>query len=255
MVDMPAAYEQGRARITELLREGGSEAAKLRVPACPAWTVKDLIAHLQHVAEEYSAGHYVYRSLEFDRPDRYEDLDRNARNEEWADAGVAARRGRSLDELLEAWESSAGHLYRMMTTDPALPDPHENEMLAWAALGDFAIHYQDLHGALHLAADRDAYCTKLGFASLPIMFAAHASTVPGVRPLRLVTERGEVVIGGGGSDDAEVPSLELDWFELYRAMSGRRTRQQIQRLLDPLDSEFYIEAFTLYPFASEALAV
>ena len=254
MVDMPAAYEQGRARITELLRDGGSEVAKLRVPACPAWTVKDLIAHLQHVAEEYSAGHYVYRTLEFDQPARYDDVDRNARNEAWADAGVAARQDRSLDELLDAWESSAGDLYRMMTTESALPDPHENEMLAWAALGDFAIHYQDLHGALHLAADRDAYCAKLGFATLPIMFAAHASTVPGVRPLRLITARGEVVIGRG-SDDAEIPSLEVDWFELYRAMSGRRTRQQVQSLLGPLDSKLYIEAFTLYPFASEPLAV
>ena len=254
MVDMPAAYEQGRARITELLRERGSQVANLRVPACPAWTVKDLIAHLQHVAEDYSAGHYVYRTLEFDRPDRFEDADRNARNEEWADAGVAARHGRSLGELLDAWEASAGRLYRMMTTEPAIPDPHENEMLAWAALGDFAIHYQDLHGALDLAADRDAYCTKLGFATLPIMFAAHASTVPGVRPLRLITARGEIVIGRG-SDDAEIASVELDWFELYRAMSGRRTRQQVQRLLEPLESELYIEAFTLYPFASEALAV
>ena len=254
MVDLAAAYEQGRAKITRLLRARGPDVAGRRVPACPAWTVNDLVAHLQHVAEDYSAGHYVYRTLEFDRLDRYADADRNARNEQWADAGVAARRGLSLEALLEAWESSARRLYRMMTTEPALADPHENEMLAWAALGDFAIHYQDLHGALDEAPDRDAYCAKLGFATLPIMFVAHAATVQGMQPLRFITARGDVVIGGDSSD-AAVPAVEVDWFELYRAMAGRRTRQQVERLLEPLEPGPYIEAFTLYPFASEPLTV
>jgi uncharacterized protein (TIGR03083 family) len=252
-VDLPAAYEQGRVRIVELVLARDPSVWNRHVPACPAWTVQDLIAHLQHVADDYSAGHYVYRSLDFDQPDRTADPDRNDRNEEWADAGVAARRGQGMGELLAAWEVSSASLYRMMTTDPALPDPHDNEMLAWAALGDFAIHYQDLHGALGVGPDRDAYCVKLGFATLPIMFAAHTRTVPGVHPLRFSTGRGEVVIGEPG--DGDVPTIEVDWFELYRAMAGRRSRDQVAELLAPLDAELYLDAFTLYPFASTRLAV
>lgn len=253
MPDMPAAYEQGRARITALLRERGPDVADCRVPACPAWTVKDLIAHLQHVADEYSAGHYVYRSLEFDQPVHF-DPDRVVYTEEWADAGVAARRDQSLAELLDAWEASAARLYLMMTTAPALADPRDNEMLAWGALGDFAIHYQDLHGALGVPGDREAYCAKLGFATVPAMFVAHAERIGGVRSLRFTTARGDVVIAAPG-EDGHVPTLDVDWFELYRAMCGRRTREQVETLLEPLDPELYIEAFTMYPFASEPLTV
>lgn len=254
MADKPAAYEQARARITSILRDRRPEAAHIRVPACPDWTVKDLVAHLQHVAEEYSAGRYVYRSLDFDQPSDHLDTDRVSRNEAWADAGVAARQDQSLDELLEAWEASALRLYRMMTDEPALPDPRDNDMLAWAALGDFAIHYQDLHGALVLPADREAYCAKLGFATLQLMFAAHVQTIGGVHPLRFETARGDVLIAAD-VDDPAIPSLEVDWFELYRAMSGRRAREQVAALLRPHDPEMYINAFTLYPFASQPLAV
>lgn len=253
MADKPAAYEQGRARITEILRERGAQAGELRVPACPDWTVKDLVAHLQHVAEDYSAGQYVYPSLDFDKPKDHPDTDRVARNAAWADAGVAARRDQTLDELLQAWETSAQRLYRMMTDEPALPDPGDNDMLAWAALGDFAIHYQDLHGALGLPGDRDAYCAKLGFGTLPAMFAAHVETVGNVHPLRFETARGDIVIAADAS--SAVPTLHVDWFELYRAMSGRRSREQVIALLQPLDPELYIGAFTLYPFASQPLAV
>ncbi len=254
MADKPAAYEQGRARITEILRERGSQAGELWVPACPDWTVKDLVAHLQHVAEDYSAGHYVYPSLDFDQPKDHLDTEQVARNAAWADAGVAARQDQTLEELLQAWETSSQRLYRMMTDEPALPDPRDNDMLAWAALGDFAIHYQDLRGALGLPADRDAYCAKLGFATLPAMFTAHVQTVGGVHPLRFETARGDVVIAADG-DDRAIPGLEADWFDLYRAMSGRRTREQVVTMLEPLDAELFIKAFTLYPFASQALAV
>lgn len=254
MVDMAAAYEQGRSRLTSLLRERGSDIATVRVPACPAWTVKDLVAHLQHVAEDYSAGRFVYRSLAWDRPETYDDPMRGARNEAWADDGVAARRDVPLSELLERWELCAARLGRMMTTEPVLADPRENEMLAWAALGDFAIHYQDLHGALALPGDRTAYCAKLGFATLPVMFTTRANALPSVQPLRFATERGDVVIGAH-ADGAQIPMLEVDWFELYRAMAGRRSRSQVEALLAPLDAERYIDAFTLYPFAAEPLDV
>jgi uncharacterized protein (TIGR03083 family) len=248
VVDRPAAYEQGRVRITELLRERGQDVGERRVPACPDWSVKDLVAHLQHVTEEYSAGRHPYATLDRSDTSRFDDPARNDTNEAWADDGVAARRGQSLEQLLDAWATTSQQLYRMMTDEPALPDADENDYLAWSALGDFAIHYQDMHGALGLEGDRDAYCAKVGFATLPILFCSHASTVPGVPGLRLVTQRGEVAIG-----DGEPVVHEVDWFELYRAISGRRTRAQIAALLSPLDAELYLPAFTLYPFAAAPL--
>ena len=44
MTNVSELYEQGRARITELAAAGPADA---RVPACPQWTVKDVLAHVK----------------------------------------------------------------------------------------------------------------------------------------------------------------------------------------------------------------
>jgi uncharacterized protein (TIGR03083 family) len=252
MADRALAYELGRAHLTELLNEGDPAAADEVVPACPAWTVRDLVAHLQHVAEEYSAGRFPYRSLDPNDMEARRAPDRVAINDMWADAGVDARRDRSLGDLLHDWELSAQRLYRMMTDEPVLADATENDYLAWSAFGDFAVHYQDVLGALDLPADRDAYCAKLGFGTLPVLWSAHVRSLDRVPPLRLVTQRGDLVVGTGGDSPA---TLEVDWFELYRAMSGRRSRGQVVALLEPVGPDRYLDAFTLYPFAEKPLAV
>jgi hypothetical protein len=91
------------------------------VPACPDWSVKDLIAHLQHVSVEYAVGRHEYSTqdvVEFaaawrrDRPA----VDR------WAQLGVDVRRECSLDGLLDVWAGTSPALYRMMVGEQVLAE-------------------------------------------------------------------------------------------------------------------------------------
>ena len=44
MVDVPQLYRDGRQRITELVGAIDPDEAATPVPACPAWTVHDVVA-------------------------------------------------------------------------------------------------------------------------------------------------------------------------------------------------------------------
>ena len=98
--------------------------------------------------------------------------------------------------------------------------------------------------------DRDAYATKLAYASFTMMLKARAATAD-VPPLRIVTERGEVAIG----EQAQHRTIEVDWYELLRATAGRRSAQQIGQLFAPNDVEPYLAFISPYPLPIEPLVV
>lgn len=76
-------YAESKARIVELVRDAD---LSLPVPACPGWTVHGVVAHLASVATAVVEG---------------------APPAEGTEDAVAARAGRSLDELLAEWDAQA----------------------------------------------------------------------------------------------------------------------------------------------------
>ena len=75
--------------MTALLRGVDPEVADRRVPACPQWTVREVAAHLAGVCDDMLEGR----------------LDGVA-SDGWTAAQVEARADRSLDEILDEWESA-----------------------------------------------------------------------------------------------------------------------------------------------------
>ncbi|HEX7522238.1 MAG TPA: maleylpyruvate isomerase N-terminal domain-containing protein [Acidimicrobiia bacterium] len=61
MPDLAAAYTETRDRLVELVRPLDEPGVAAIVPATPAWTIKDVIAHLTHVAGAYATGHHSYQ--------------------------------------------------------------------------------------------------------------------------------------------------------------------------------------------------
>src|SRR5688500_17029332 len=118
MPDFAAAYAQAHERLVPLLRSAGDAvASKAVVPACPLWTLKDLVAHLPDVSHSYAAGRHVYPVESRDGVEianlegHVDELDA------WTQEGVDARRGNSLDELLEDWDRGSEALCRTMRGD------------------------------------------------------------------------------------------------------------------------------------------
>lgn len=200
MDDYGAVYADGRRRLTELLNGTDDEAARTRVPTCPDWTVKDVVAHLTGVVSDVLEG-----KLE------------GVATDPWTDAQVTARRSRSLREVLDEWAEKAPVMEGMVAQLPAEPAAQ------WVT--DFATHEHDVRGALGAPGARDsaAVAVALGFMVDRLCDRAREQ---GRLALRVQAGGREWVAGEG----EPVATLTGEPFELVRAMTGRRSTEQLRGL-------------------------
>jgi hypothetical protein len=113
---------------------------------------------------------------------------------------------------------------------------------------DLAVHQQDIYGALGIVKDRDAAPVGIAFAT----YAGGADlriNASGGSSLRLVTESKERVVGGGDP----VATVRAPRFELFRALSGRRSPDQVRAYDWDGDPEPFMELFYPYGVRQEAL--
>src|SRR3954454_19707892 len=85
--ELGTIYEETRQRLIGLVRDEASrdlDSASAPVPACAGWRVRDVIAHLSGLATDIAAGN----------------ID-GAATDAWTAAQVDARRGMSVDEVLD----------------------------------------------------------------------------------------------------------------------------------------------------------
>jgi uncharacterized protein (TIGR03083 family) len=84
--DIAIGYRITRERLSELVRGLSDEELRRTVPACPAWDVHDVIAHMSGVQELLTAGELP-----------------TGDTQDWIDGIVAARRDVPVGELLDRW--------------------------------------------------------------------------------------------------------------------------------------------------------
>ena len=202
-------WSRAQERVIELVSDLTPEQAQVRVPACPDWTVRDLLSHLVGLGADVVAG---------DEPDDH--------NAGWTARQVARRRDRDVRALVEEWRSVAGPLQDWMAAHGTRP------------LFDVTIHEQDLRGALGapgaqdtpaMAAVRDRYAARL------------ADRLRGRPPLSLVGERWRWDSEPGAEPAVVVQAPD---FELTRALLARRSAHQLRDLTVRGDVEPYLDAFT-----------
>ncbi len=190
-----AVYEQVRERMTALLREAPPEALGRQVPACPAWTVKDLTAHVVGLAVDVAAG-------------RVE----GAGSDPWTAAQVEARTEAALDELLAEWDA--------VPLQQALLGV--DEMQAAQVVFDLTTHEHDLRGALGQPGARDSRGVEVGWQwATTVLGMLRDGYGEGAVVLR--TPAGETTCGSAD----ETSGVRADRFELFRAMTGRRSSAQV----------------------------
>lgn len=197
--DYADEYAECRRRVRELLADADGVAAGTVVPACPAWTVHDLCAHLAGVPAALVAR---------DNPPPGD-------NQPWVDAQVAARSDRSMSELLDEWDEVGPPFEALMRRYP-----HAFGGLVYDAVA----HEHDLRGALGRPGERDSDGV---FASLDVLvdivtrdLAAHGP-VPGT--IHLVAGDRRWTLGDGD------PTVTIDTtpFELMRLLGSRRSEAQL----------------------------
>ena len=125
------AYVDLRSRVIELLRRTPEKRADSPVPHCPAWTVRDVVAHLVGVPEDILAG-------------RMEGVTTEA----WTQTQVDRHRHHSLADLVEIWAAGITSFDAVL---PHIPSPVNSQFVM-----DAVTHEHDLRHALGEPGARDS---------------------------------------------------------------------------------------------------
>jgi uncharacterized protein (TIGR03083 family) len=224
MNELATEHERLRTELTALLRSLGPDTvADTPVPACPAWTVRHVIAHLAGVGDDILAGR----------------LDGVA-TDAWTQAQVDARSDRTLDEILEEWE----------TTDPqveAMSDAFGEVQAQW--LFDCATHDADVRGAL--GEPVTPLAPEAMAAALDFLARNHLLVFTGTdQPVPHLLAGGKAVLAPDADPNGRLgpATAATAPFELMRGLSGRRSLDQLRSWDWSDDPEPYLGAFTWGPF-------
>lgn len=209
-------YGATRERVGSLVRDLDDAAAATPVPACPDWTVHDVVAHLAGTVTDVLAGN----------------LD-GVGGDVWTGAQVAARRDVPIADLVDEWDKGA----------PQFEDGLRaiGGAMAATAVSDVFQHEQDVRNAIGRQGGRDH----------DVMLTIVESYVPGLA--RRIGEAGlgslHIEAGAHGftaGDGDPVATVRAEPFELVRAMGGRRTVDEIRALDWDGDPAPYAPLFSNY---------
>jgi uncharacterized protein (TIGR03083 family) len=237
-----SAYGDARVRLGSLL--GGMEPARLdtAVPACPGWTVRDVLAHVVGVAADWYSDRVVPGLM-----DAWADEEAAAERDAWTQRQIDDRRWCDAGCLLVEWERwSAAVEHRLRSGDGLPADPPPDVLVV--APADLAVHIQDIRAALGAAGDRSSAATKLAFGVYRTWLGMRLAST-GLPALRLHDGTREWVVGAGMAQ----ATVTAEGFELFRAISGRRSAGQIRAMAWDGDPEPYVPIVSPYPLPDRAL--
>jgi uncharacterized protein (TIGR03083 family) len=182
-------YQETRERISALVTGLDDAALSTAVAACPGWSVRDVVAHVAAVADDWADGR----------------LSGPPTDEETA-AQIARFVGHDVADILAAWTVAAARLDRMAETTGVAPP-----------LGDITSHEHDVRGAIGRPGARD---TAAVWHSSDRLLTNLRTPVP----LRVTVEDGQY---RSGPDDGAEIRLRTTRFEALRWRTGRRSRGQL----------------------------
>lgn len=209
-MDVVEEWTQAQARVIALVEDLPPERAERRVPACPDWTVRDLLAHVVGLGTDVLAG---------DEPDDH--------NAAWTGKHVTERRDHDVAALVREWRG---------VTEPMRAYLRENPR----PLGDVIIHEQDLRGALAVPGAQDTPGLHAIRDRFVPRFGGRVATLP---PLALVGAAWSWA-SAGSPDDAAVVVRAPD-FDLARALVTRRSAAQLRGWTVRGDVGPYLDAFAM----------
>jgi uncharacterized protein (TIGR03083 family) len=182
-------YQETRERVIALMPGTDDAAWSTAVPACPGWSVRDVVAHMTAVAEDWASG-----------------LLAGPPTDEETAAHVARYAHYDVAEILTAWSDAAAQLDRLSATAGLEPP-----------LGDVACHEHDIRGAIGRPGARDSAAVWDTTDRLLTMLTTPV-------PLRVTVEDAEY---RSGPDRKREIALRTTRFEALRWRTGRRSRAQL----------------------------
>ena len=210
-------YLAQRDALISLIGDAGADGHE-PVPACPGWTVSDVVRHLTGLAEDWTTGNLeIYASAP------------------WTAAQVDRRSRDSLQTVCDAWQQIGDEFAPMLDaldTLEHLPEtiittigPQPTKTFAPGIVIDLTQHVHDVAGALGTSPD-DATAT------VPLLTQGLAKAVhqvwkfAGHPSVELIGDDSTSLgVLGGGEPEFTVSASTV---EIFRALGGRRSLEQLR---------------------------
>ena len=185
-----------RTRMIDVVEQLSYDQLAAGVPACPAWSVHDLVIHVTSMPHAILVG----------------DIPNGPDPNPWIDGLIQRHRPKSTGEVVAWWQSNDVALQTLVGQADLL-------------ILDLFVHESDLHGALGSIGHRTAPELAEQLASSVATFAAQIATA-GLAPVAIETELGKFVT----SDGTPGWTLNVSAWEAHRTLNSRRTPAEIKSL-------------------------
>jgi uncharacterized protein (TIGR03083 family) len=222
------AYRSGHDRVAALVAGLGEVELARGVPACPDWTVRDLVAHLAGSAADVAARHTA-----------------GMPGPSWTAAHVEQRAGRTVGELLAEWDEHADRTAESI----------EDRRVPAGVLHDLLVHEGDLVEAVGAAAPPwDGWAAAARLVVRQVVRGVRGSPSLVVRSAgiewRSPDDPGERRGPGRGASASASASIRstvtVDFYELYRGLHSRRSRDQMRRWEWDGSPEPWVDALPMF---------
>lgn len=209
-------YLSAHERLAAFSRGLSAADADTAVPGTPGWSVHDVLAHLAAIPTDALAGRIS-----------------GIPTDDQTAVQVAERKDRDVAELLDEWAPNV----------PTMCDGARADLVPPNLAVDALTHEQDIRGALRAAPALTAaelrFCTNL-YAFGCGRGLKHA----GLPPLAIVATDTDFAFTAGIGEP--VASVRASEFELFRALSGRRSRRQVAAFDWDGDPTPYLDRFNVF---------
>ena len=190
--DLGRLYHDTRERLVLLLSQLDEAALATRVPACPGWLVRDVVAHLCAVNQDVLAGRQTRINTDAETA-----------------AQVARFRNHGMARILAAWQDVAPQFEQFVRARKA-----------WTAVIDIASHEQDIRAAVGRPGARDT----------EVIWHSSDWLLTRLRPPVALIVAVEDAQYRAGPPDGTPLRLATSRFEAFRWRMGRRSRAQLAAL-------------------------
>jgi uncharacterized protein (TIGR03083 family) len=236
MADLAAAYLETREHLLPILLDLTPGQLETKVPFSPEWSVRDVVAHMASEAHAL-VGEGIPAGLFF--------LDEKRRQERssvinaWNAGQVERRRGLSLGEILDEWDSDVPAMLEAFRGERPFPSPYPGQ--DYVAVVDLAMHAQDIRNLAGRPGDRESAGVGFALPSFGFVLSRRITEV-GLPALELRYDAKTRVLGEGEPG----ASITASRYELVRALANRRSNNQIRAYQWTGDPEPYLPIIPAY---------
>ncbi len=236
------AYEDGRRRLAALVSDLTDNELATPVPACPGWSIRDLVAHVVGLAADTALGEGYFAEA----VDAWRDPELARARDRWTAGQVASREGHDIQTLLREWDSCGDALESQLRRADGFAAMAAPDWMLSSPAADLGVHLHDIREALARPGDEDSAVTRMADTLFRRWFAQRLA-MTGL-PALCLDDGDRPWTAGAGEPGG---TLRISRFDRLRVLAGRRSAEQIRQMPWDTSPEPYLAVIAPYPLPED----